>query len=185
MKIRDAILLFLLCILIPQFLYATSDGNDTIMARSCMNEANNGNAEAMYKLGTYYYIGKGVKQDYKKAAEYLLRAAENGSSDAECFLAFLYYRGEGVEKNYAEAIRLASKAAKMGDTEAQCLLGDCYSRGGFNCSADTITAIKWYEKAVDSIGDDNAGCRLHELGVRAWPYATTPFIKNKKYYSPE
>ena len=38
------------------------------------NSANNGNGKACYILGTYYYDGKFVEKDPKKAAEYLAKA---------------------------------------------------------------------------------------------------------------
>ena len=45
--------------------------------------ADEGNAEAQYKLGRMYEEGLGLPQDYKEAAKWYLKAAEKGNAQAQ------------------------------------------------------------------------------------------------------
>ena len=51
--------------------------------------AEQGHAEAQYRLGICYDNGKGVKQDYKEAIRWYKAAAEQGHGQAQFFLEFL------------------------------------------------------------------------------------------------
>lgn len=72
------------------------------------NHHNFKSAKACYKLGNYYYSGKGVKRNYAKAKQYYLdsctmqalgpRVAEGCNN-----LAVLYAKGKGVKKNRQKA----------------------------------------------------------------------------------
>ncbi len=46
-------------------------------------EAKQGDAEAQYSLGFYYYHGRGVAQDHKEAVKWYRLAAEQGNADAQ------------------------------------------------------------------------------------------------------
>ncbi len=71
----------------------------------------------LYYLGRCYYYGKGVVQDYKKAAMYWHKGAELGDSDAQFNLGCCYYYGEGVKRDYEEASHWWSKAEEQGNTQ--------------------------------------------------------------------
>ena len=45
-------------------------------------DAEKGNAEAQYHLGSRYFFGLGVKQDYNEAAKWFKKAAAQGHSGA-------------------------------------------------------------------------------------------------------
>ena len=47
-------------------------------------------ADAQYRLGFKYYMGKGVEQDYAKAFEWYLKAASQGNVEAQNNLGELY-----------------------------------------------------------------------------------------------
>lgn len=64
-----------------------------------------GNAAAMSAIGGRYYDGDGVVQDYRRAAEWLLKAESAGDVLAAFVLANMYAEGKGVEQNGAEALR--------------------------------------------------------------------------------
>ena len=53
---------------------------------------------AEYNLGVKYERGEGVKQDYKKAANFYQKAADQGNANAQANLAVLYIWGKGVGK---------------------------------------------------------------------------------------
>src|SRR5713226_2219394 len=95
----------------PQLLAAT--GKFTV--QTALAAAEKGDPKARYFLAKCCAAGKGLPQDYAKAAEYMRNAAEQGYSHAQNDLASMYARGEGVERNYDEAARWYRKAADQGD----------------------------------------------------------------------
>ena len=91
--------------------------------------AEQGYVAAQNNLGNYYYHGKGVEQDYAKAAEWYRKAAEQGYAAAQDNIGYLYYHGKGVEQDYAKAAEWYRKAAEQGHASAQNNLGYCYDYG--------------------------------------------------------
>lgn len=63
--------------------------------------AENGNAEAMDKLGNMYYYGNGVEQDHETALYWLKKAVKQGSRSSACLLG-KYYRSQ---KKYKESAK--------------------------------------------------------------------------------
>lgn len=70
--------------------------------------AENGDTEAMYKIGNMYYGGRGVKQNYKKALYWLHKAAEQGEADA-AFLIGYYYNLQKQYKTAAKWYRICAE----------------------------------------------------------------------------
>ena len=91
-----------------------------------VTQAEEGNAQAQYKLGSYYYSGHGVTQDYDRAVMWWKRAAEQGVADAQCNLGVCYKFGRGVAQDYAEAAKWYRMAVEQGNAEGQYNLGLCY-----------------------------------------------------------
>lgn len=60
--------------------------------------AENGNADAMYRLELCYDVGAGIKKDLEKAIKWYQKAAENGHEKAMFMLGLYYYEGEGAQK---------------------------------------------------------------------------------------
>ncbi|MEE8321199.1 MAG: hypothetical protein V3R68_05100 [Gammaproteobacteria bacterium] len=78
-----------------------------------------GGSDAQYQLGTLYYKGGGVKQDYTQASLWYRRAAELGNVDAQYSLGNMFLMGEGVYQNDAEAEQWYEKAAEQGHVSAR------------------------------------------------------------------
>ena len=76
---------------------------DEAMVMRYTKAAKQGDAEAQYNLGMCYGKGKGVKQDYQKAVEWLTKAAEQELAAAQYILGNCYYGGEGVERRTRQA----------------------------------------------------------------------------------
>lgn len=70
--------------------------------------AENGDAEAMCKIGNMYYDGRGVKQNYKKALYWLHKAAAKGEADA-AYLIGCYYNSHKQYKTAAEWYRTCAE----------------------------------------------------------------------------
>ena len=105
-----------------------------------MKAAEQGNADAQYKLGKCYYDGDGVAQDHIEAVKRFKKAAEKGYADAQCALVACCYVGDGVEQDHAESAKWLEKAAEH-------YLG--------------VEAVKWLEKAAEQ--GHLLKCRLYLL----------------------
>lgn len=75
--------------------------------------AEQGFADAQYKLGVMYKYGWGVEQSYEKAAEWYLKAAKQGLAGAQYNLVRMYKNGLGVEQSAEEALEWLQKAANQ------------------------------------------------------------------------
>ena len=98
--------------------------------------------------GNRYYYGRGVAQDYSKAAECYRNAAAQGNVSAQDNLGWMYENGLGVKKNYVEALQWYSKAAERGSLRSQNQLGWFY-QNGYGVRQDYVEAVSWYRKAAD------------------------------------
>src|SRR5690606_20809114 len=91
--------------------------------------ADDGHAEALYRLGQLYSAGHGVTRDYLRAFELYLAAAELDHAEAEYALGVLHEHGLGVEIDPAEAAYWYARAVDQGHTSAMCNLAGLYERG--------------------------------------------------------
>ena len=131
-------------------------------------EAEQGNADAQFNLGSCYYNGRGVVQDYKQAVYWFQKAAQQGFADAEYNLGICYNKGRGVAQDYQQAVYWFQKAAEQGVAEAQYNLGFCYNNGQ-GVVQDYKKAVIWFQKAAEQ-GVANAqnnlgGCYNNGQGV--------------------
>ena len=106
-----------------------------------------GHAEAQFRLGMMYYIGKGVSVDNAKAVEWYQKAAVQGIAGAQSMLGMMYYFGAGVPKDVTKSVEWYQKAAAQGDAYAQSNLGLMYADGE-GVPKDAAKAVEWYQKAA-------------------------------------
>ena len=78
----------------------------------------------MYFLGTMYYKGIGVQQDYAKAVSWYEKAANKEYPAAQYDLGVCYYYGQGVSKNRDKAIELWRLSAEQDFEDAVRALKD-------------------------------------------------------------
>ncbi|HTV40433.1 MAG TPA: trypsin-like peptidase domain-containing protein [Candidatus Sulfotelmatobacter sp.] len=104
-------------------------------------------AKAQEMLGTCYYFGNGVAQDYAVAAMWWRKASDQGLAEAQCLLGTSYERGLGVARDGVEAAKLYLTAADQGYSVAQYNLGHCYLRGD-GVPEDYVQAYKWIDIAA-------------------------------------
>ena len=110
--------------------------------------AEQGNAEAQTKLGSLYFHGRGVPQDYTEAARWFQKAADQDYARAQDDVAAMYYYGQGVPLDYAEALTWYRKAAEQDNAYAETDLGDVFYSGKA-VPQDCAQAVFWYRKAAD------------------------------------
>jgi uncharacterized protein len=108
-------------------------------------KAESGDARAQAVLGEMYSTGKGVDQDYRKAAEWWSRSTLPA---AQYNVGVLYEQGKGVPKSMSEAAKYYRAAADAGFAQAQYNLGVFYEQGR-GLPQDAGQAAKWYRKAAN------------------------------------
>lgn len=112
------------------------------------------NPTAQSYLGSLYYNGDFVKQDYTEAFKLFTRAAEAGDSDAMNYLGVMYAKGNGISNDDIEAVRWFKKSAESGNKYAMQNIGMMYENGD-GVERDYLEAIKWYRKAI-ALGNEDA-----------------------------
>ena len=119
-------------------------------------------------VGYCYDIGRGVKQDHKKAAYWYRKAAESGSADGMFNYALISESGVGTRRNTARALRLYLQAANTGHLQAQSNLAVRYLDGR-GAQRNLGEGIRWLRKAArrgDDVAQYNlATAYLHGEGV--------------------
>ncbi len=106
-----------------------------------------GDLTAQFDLGMSYEFGKGVPQDYAKAAFWYRKSAEQGLARAQSHLAVLYGEGKTGSRDYVQAAYWYRKAAEQGDSKAQNNLGAmCYK--GEGVPQDKVQALFWWLTAA-------------------------------------
>lgn len=109
--------------------------------------ANQGIAEAQYKVGLMKNGGLGVNVDYHAAAEWFKKAADQGYLDAQHNLGKSYKKGLGVPQDYEMAFYWFLKSAERGDWIAQLELAELYEKG-LGVSMDLVSAHMWYDVSI-------------------------------------
>lgn len=111
-------------------------------------KANGGDAAAQVAVGESYAAGRGVKQDYKLAAEWYQKAANKGQIEGELHLAALYRDGgKEFPQDMVQAAAWYLKAADQGDVSAQSTMGTLYSMGQ-GVEQDYAEAYFWLDLAA-------------------------------------
>jgi len=109
--------------------------------------ADQGSAEAQYRLGLMHKFGWGTERDHGAAARWLRAAAEQSHGEAQAELAVYYKDGRGVKRDLAEAAGWFRKAAEQGVGIAQLNLGRMY-KDGSGVSKDLVEAYFWLSLAA-------------------------------------
>ena len=151
-------------------LYNVTEQFDRALAEY-MKEANNGNTEAYYWIGTMHYYGHGTTQDYTQAIDWFLKAAtehgENGDPEAMALLGDINYNGFGLDKNIKNALEYYSQAANLGHGQSGYVAGNLYAQGAEGIDANLTYSLIFWEQAADNGHTQsmhNAGY-LYETGL--------------------
>ena len=115
--VKSFLLLFVLCISNDAYAGSFEDGvaaytkgDFSTAMRLFRPLAESGNANAQYKLGLIYDLGKGTPKDDKLALRWYQAAALKGFALACFHLGQFYEKGRGVNQSYAEAYKFYSCA---------------------------------------------------------------------------
>src|SRR3954468_14346051 len=72
---------------------------DKLQLNDLKIRAEAGDKTATRQIAEAYYLGRGVDQDFKLAAQWYEKLAKQGDVRAQTSLGLIYARGYGVEKN--------------------------------------------------------------------------------------
>jgi TPR repeat protein len=86
--------------------------------QACNRAAEQGDAEAQFELGEYYYHGKQGEPDRTQALHWYEQASLQGHALAQHRLGSMFFRGEGVQPNNVQAYIVLKMAAVNGADEA-------------------------------------------------------------------
>jgi TPR repeat protein len=120
-----------------------------------------GDAWAMYRLGSSYAKGTGIRQDDTEALYWLQQAADRNYPDAYLALGMMYSDGMAFPPDHPTAFNWFSRSAALNNAEAQYQLGGMY-RNGMGVEKNNQQAVTWYRKAAEQ-GHEGAKIRLKEM----------------------
>ncbi|MGF0241871.1 tetratricopeptide repeat protein [Rhodococcus sp. IEGM1300] len=124
------------CLLLLQPLLAQAGGNSLLipaMGRctlntqpqdsaqalaACQKASDEGDAQAQYELGEFYYDGKNTPRDLNQALAYFEKASLQGHAQAQFKLGTMFFHGEGVPANNVQAYIVLKMAAVNGAEDA-------------------------------------------------------------------
>lgn len=105
-----------------------------------------------YNIGLCYFYGKGiVKENKRRAINYITEVAEAGFIEAMKFLITYYCERSDFEKSFY----WLEKVALTGDDDCQLRVGRCYEKGTSFVEQDKEKAFEWYLKAAEQ-GNEQA-----------------------------
>lgn len=153
---RLSILFFVGFLLCPLQAYASGaearrayvTGRHLLALELAQPAAESGDSTAMLVLGTLYFRGEGVRQDYAAALKWWRTAAALGNIRAQNNIGVIFRGGHGVERNYHEAIRWFEKAAAHDEAYAHFNLGLMHENGE-GLSVDIKKAVEFYQKSEE------------------------------------
>ena len=110
--------------------------------------AEQGDADAQFRLASCFDYGCGAQQDRKLAVVWYKKAAEQGHAIAQNSLGSLYQAGEGIEQDYAEAHHWYESAADNGLPQGLHNLAYMYDLG-LGVPEDNVKALHLYRRAAE------------------------------------
>ena len=110
--------------------------------------AGQGDAAAQNLLGECYLLGKGVKQDPKKAFVWISKAAEQNNLRALHNIGYCYENGIGTDKDYFQAFSFYKLSALKGHDSSFNDVAQCYING-IGTPVDSVKARAWFEKGAE------------------------------------
>lgn len=109
--------------------------------------ADQGAAEAQFRVGLMHKFGWGAERDHGTAARWFQAAAGQSHAEAQAELALYYKDGRGVPRNLKLAAEWFEKASQQGVGIAQLNLGRFYLAGS-GVAKDPVAAYYWLTAAA-------------------------------------
>ncbi len=132
---------YLQCAIMLLVSVGAAAGNDiwVTLFRETLQQAQRGDSEAQYNVGSMYQNGRGVKADRDKALEWYGKAAKQGNTRAVSRLDLM----QASQASYSSELQ----RAEQGNAGSQYNIGNMLSKGN-GTNMDLGQALGWYEKAA-------------------------------------
>ena len=111
-------------------------------------QSDEGNSDAKFYLGTLYYIGRGMNQDFVRAIKLFEEASDGGNVSATFNLGIIYAKGRGVDVDEKKAFDYYKKSAFGGLPQAQYNYA-LWLREGRVGEANPIEAMEWFRASAN------------------------------------
>ena len=85
---------------------------------ACREIASDGDLQAQYEMGEFFYQGERVERDIGKALEWFERASIQGHPRAQYQLGLMHFQGEGLTRNLPQAYIILKMSAVNGEEAA-------------------------------------------------------------------
>ena len=105
-------------------------------------------AQRLFDQAAAYDRGRGVQQDFAKAAALYLQAAVLGHAEAQMNLGLMYSLGQGVMRNDRKAVMLLAQASEAGNAIAQYSYALMVYEGRGE-RQNYGKSLKWYRRAAE------------------------------------
>lgn len=112
-----------------------------------MSLAEKGNAEAQYKVGEMYELGKSVPKDIQNALIWYEKAADQGHTKAGYKILYLEIQANGLNDFSKTQLGVLRQEAASGNPDAQYFLGKMYATG-VGVPKSLNNALTWLNKAT-------------------------------------
>ncbi|WP_224544963.1 SEL1-like repeat protein [Mesorhizobium sp. CA16] len=110
--------------------------------------AADGDAKALFEIGSRYAESRGVKEDMKAAAKWYEQSAELGFAPAEYRIGNFYEKGIGVARDIKKAKTYYQLAAEQGNASAMHNLAVLFAMAADGVT-DNESATHWFQEAAD------------------------------------
>ncbi|MFC3206022.1 peptidoglycan-binding protein [Aquamicrobium soli] len=107
-----------------------------------------GDAKALFEIGSRYAEARGVKEDMAAAAKWYEKSAERGFAPAEYRIGNFYEKGIGVERDIPKAKTWYQLAAAQGNASAMHNLAVLFAMAT-DGAPDNEAAARWFQAAAD------------------------------------
>ena len=107
-----------------------------------------GDAKALFEIGTRYAEARGVKEDMAAAAEWYEKSANLGFAPAQYRIGNFYEKGIGVERDIQKAKTWYQLAAGQGNASAMHNLAVLFAMAADGVT-DNDSAARWFQAAAD------------------------------------
>ncbi|BCG91106.1 peptidoglycan-binding protein [Mesorhizobium sp. 113-3-9] len=110
--------------------------------------AANGDAKALFEIGSRYAESRGVKEDMAAAAKWYEKSAELGFAPAEYRIGNFYEKGIGVARDIKKSKTWYQLAAEQGNASAMHNLAVLFAMAADGVT-DNESAAHWFQEAAD------------------------------------
>lgn len=110
--------------------------------------AGNGDAKALFEVGSRYAESRGVKEDMAAAAKWYEKSAELGFAPAEYRIGNFFEKGIGVARDIKKAKTWYQLAAEQGNASAMHNLAVLFAMAADGVT-DNESAAHWFQAAAD------------------------------------